>query len=172
MLSPAPTRPAVRLRPGQRRTSTARRRSSASPVLQAHFCAAVDDAGNVLTATNPTAGPWIAASIDGTALITGISCPTASFCAAVERLAETCWSRPEPDQQRGRLATGVGGLRKPAASDLFLSSALCVAVDDDGNVVASTAPTSASSGWTSANVDNSPLEAVSCPSTDHGRQLD
>jgi hypothetical protein len=47
------------------------------------------------------------------------------------------------------------------------SSGLCVAVDDNGNVVVSSNPTGGAAAWTVTNIDgNNSLRGVSCPSID------
>jgi hypothetical protein len=54
------------------------------------WCAAVDNAGDVLTTTDP-AGPasaWTVRHIDGSHSITGISCPTATLCVAVDNAGD------------------------------------------------------------------------------------
>ena len=48
------------------------------------FCAAVDDAGEVLTTTNPRSGPWAPRNIDGAKPIDAIDCPRSTFCVAVD----------------------------------------------------------------------------------------
>src|SRR5207342_832113 len=46
------------------------------------------------------------------------------------------------------------------------STSLCVAVDDEGNVVTSTSPTGGAGAWTVTGVDGSnEFVGVSCPST-------
>jgi hypothetical protein len=50
------------------------------------LCVSADNAGNVITSTNPTggAGAWSPANVDGTAFIYSISCPTTSLCVGAD----------------------------------------------------------------------------------------
>lgn len=48
------------------------------------LCVAADDAGNVVTTTEPL-GSWSVASVAGSTTLAGISCPTASLCVAVDQ---------------------------------------------------------------------------------------
>lgn len=119
------------------------------------FCAAGDDAGDVLT-WNGTA--WSAASnVDGTHTVEGMSCPSASFCAAVDNAGNlitwsgTSWSS----------ATSIDGTTAMWSVSCSSSSA-CTAVDNSGNVLFTT------NGWsthTKTNEDSHMFDRLSCPSS-------
>jgi hypothetical protein len=93
------------------------------------FCAAVDDAGNVLTSDNSAV--WSTpASIDSGQALKSVSCPTASFCVAVDAAGNALtddagvWSAPVSIDP-GHSLTSVSC---PTAS-------FCLAVDDAGNAL-------------------------------------
>jgi hypothetical protein len=138
----------------------------------AHLCVAVDDAGDVLSTTDPTggAGAWvIAASVaEG---FDGVSCPSTELCVAVGG-GDVATST---DPTGGAGAWTVASLI-PAASQIpnkpnrleavsCPSASLCVATDGAGNVWTSTDPTGGVAAWTKANVDGPEkiLSGVSCP---------
>jgi len=135
------------------------------------LCVAVDNEGDALTSTDPTAGAatrWSRQEkIGGATALTGISCPSASLCVAVDNEgdaltstdptagAATRWSR----QEKIDAATALTGISCPSAS-------LCVAVDGKGNALVSTDPAAgAGAGWSTAKIDGTtPLTAISCAS--------
>jgi len=99
-----------------------------------------------------------------------VSCPTTSFCAAVDREGNALISTTPssggwmPTPITGQLADprSVGesltGISCPTAS-------FCVAVDNIGEVATSTNPTGGPTAWSVATVDTKGLLDVSCPST-------
>jgi hypothetical protein len=105
-----------------------------------------------------SAGRWIRLALGAIALFAVLALPTSA--AGVSRAATPAsWSTPAKfdfgDHTYPRQMFGVS----------CPSSSLCVAVDDSGNVLTSTAPTDAST-WTVTNVDGThPLADVSCPTT-------
>ena len=51
------------------------------------LCVAVDDAGNVLTSSDPADGPaWHSAAVDPGHQLRGVSCPSTRFCVVVAML--------------------------------------------------------------------------------------
>jgi hypothetical protein len=130
------------------------------------FCIAVDDLGNVLTATAPTGGQnaWTVASIDGTTGFSGVSCPSPVLCVASDSQGDVITSNDPAGGAGAWTAANVDpghdltGVSCPSAS-------LCAAVDTQGNVVTSTAPASGAGAWTAASIDpGQDLTGVSCPS--------
>lgn len=126
------------------------------------LCVAVDNAGEVLTTTDPEAGAtgWKPADIDGARALTGISCPSASLCVGVDSggnvLTSTdpaggqdAWTIAHVDDASNSAAqvSGLTGVSCPSVS-------LCVAVDGGGDVVTSTAPVGGAGGWTVFHADN------------------
>jgi hypothetical protein len=152
------------------------------------LCVAVDNAGRVLTSTDPLGGArtWQTADVDATNSLTGVSCPSPTLCVAVDgqgNVASTAtpsapstWavahvdtSITEPSPYGG----GPGLLRGISCP----SVSLCLAVDSVGNVVASGAPAGGAGAWGLIHIDNNsdygctaggltcqaPLMGVSCP---------
>jgi hypothetical protein len=150
------------------------------------FCAAVDDRGNVATSTFPRNAKalWELAHIDGgiggpAALgysggnrlpimpgINDISCPTASFCAAVDAKRNVLTSRdPGGGASTWKSANidGTNALGQVACA----SPSLCVAVDFEGNLLASTSPSAGAGAWARAKIDNADgggFYGLACPS--------
>lgn len=147
----------------------------------ASLCVAVDGSGNVITSTNPGSGrpTWRLSHVDsatkspvdqpggGRPGLSGVSCPTTSFCVAVDTAGDVLTSRkPTTGRSAWKLTRidalpGFSGLRGVACP----TTSMCAAVDDSGNVLTSTNPTGGASAWRRAGV-NGPftLHAVSCPS--------
>ena len=111
--------------------------------------------------------------------LTGISCPTISFCAAVDANGSVGTST---DPTGGRPAWSFADVNAPGGlgSVSCPSISLCVATaGSGGRVLTSTDPTGGASNWAPAQVDNDQLllfaSYVSCPSVslcviadDHG----
>ncbi len=104
-----------------------------------------------------------AGSIDG-AELTGMACPSASLCVAVDAAGHALTSS-SPTTSRSWHAVRVDG-RNLFSGLSCPSKSLCVAVDSAGNGVTSTAPTGGAAAWTAANVaGGQPLTGISCAST-------
>jgi hypothetical protein len=102
----------------------------------------------IYTATDPGAGPWTKSSVPDA--VSGLACPSASFCVAVG--------------DDGMVATSID----PAA-DIWTSTSIddgipleaiacpcvsqCVATDEDGRILTSTDPTGGPSAWTTVPLD-------------------
>lgn len=140
------------------------------------FCAAVDNAGNVITSTHPgaSARAWKTAQLGLSKqnIITGadfflsggISCPSASFCAALDAAGDLLTSnRPTGGASAWTVTrlfygpSGGQGLSCPTAS-------LCVAFSG-GEILASTHPAAGASAWTLqyTNPANNPICKEGCP---------
>jgi PASTA domain len=134
--------------------------------------------GNALIATNPTGGAdaWQATSIDTYQAMqtnhpTALSCPTTTFCAAVDSYGNVVTTtNPVGDAQAWTIAhIDDRDLRAPEGDILTAiscpSASLCVAVDYRGNVLTSTDPTGGAGAWKKASIDpGNQLSAVSCAS--------
>ncbi len=130
------------------------------------FCAAVDNAGNLVTSTNPTGGAsaWSKADIDGTTALKGISCPTSSFCAAVDSTGNLLTSTNPTGGASAWSKTNIDATNT-LNSISCATSAFCAAVDSTGHALTSTSPTGGASAWTSTTADASAsLTSVSCGS--------
>jgi len=150
------------------------------------FCAAVDQVGNVVTSRNPTGGAsaWTVTHIDGSncgfsastgapCFLTGVSCPTADLCVAVDANGNVVTSRKPVGTAADWTLSHVAGSYLSGVS--CPSANLCVAVDIVGDVVTSVNPTDATA-WRLVHVDGANcvvtetgapcyLSSVSCPST-------
>jgi hypothetical protein len=122
-------------------------------------CIAADDAGNVLSTTNPSggAGAWTTAHIDGTNALAGVSCGSAG-CVAVDDLGNAITANEPTASASAWTAAAIdpanGGLTGAACPVLDITSvSFCVTVDQAGNVLASAVPAHGASSWTSEHVD-------------------
>jgi hypothetical protein len=141
------------------------------------FCVAADETGHIWWTTTPWKGHtyWKRVTIDKVkgASLTGISCPTARFCLAVDNHGDVIfskdpsggakkWSKPvqvDTTAAPGGGPAGFAGVSCPSAK-------LCVAVDNAGQVATSTTPTAGVAAWTLAALADTPaLTSVSCAST-------
>ena len=132
----------------------------------ASLCVAGDDAGNILSSTNPTGGAdaWNSAGVSS---IRGVSCPSTSLCAAVD------WSNllTATDPSGGASAWTTAAIAGyPSLSVISCPSvSLCVAGGGGPTILTiltSTDPIGGASAWTSASIpfDRGTLDGVSCPS--------
>jgi hypothetical protein len=111
-------------------------------------------------AASPT---WTLAQIDGFNPLNAVSCPSVSFCAAVDVQGNVLTSA-----NPGAAAPVWKSLRIDDQAPLIAvscpSQSFCAAVDQGGNVVVSTNPAAASPAWTLTHADASPFDGVSCVS--------
>lgn len=148
-------------------------------------CVALDDRGDAVSSTDPTAGQrWkVVAGADPNIDqgLQGLSCPSRSLCVGYDEGTDLLIDHGPPDESSSwsvtRLDSSVirqlRGLSCPSVS-------LCVAVDSQGDVITATDPTGGPGAWASAHVDNAqvadsgcaetgdcqaPLTGVACPST-------
>jgi hypothetical protein len=145
----------------------------------ASLCVAVDNAGNGVISTDPTAATptWSAPTVIdtpndlyGEGQNLRVSCASTSLCVAVDdqgsavittnpTATKPTWSAPANIDANGSAVTdGLTDVSCPWTS-------LCVAVDALGNAVITTNPTAAKPTWRTTNVDANGLTGVSCPST-------
>jgi hypothetical protein len=146
--------------------------------LSSGLCVAVDDAGNVVTSSNPTAGAaaWAVNKVDGSYnSLRGVACPSSSLCVVVDDCGNvvtssnptgSVWIVTHIDGRSdcslltsGASPGSLGGVSCPSATQ-------CVVVDSSGNVVTSSNPTGGKAAWKITNVDRAGagLSSVSCPS--------
>jgi hypothetical protein len=140
-----------------------------------NFCVVVSYEGFVYVSTEPTggAGAWSPtvvneAHADSATHLTGVSCPTPSFCAAVSggyRASGKVLTSTDPTSGNWQ-AVELGSpldLRGVSCG----SPSLCVAVAREGRVFVSTNPTGGASAWTEAGTPGGPgdLEGIDCAST-------
>ena len=149
------------------------------------LCVTTDDAGEIETAVHPftNIGPnkcydpttgsndlngpcFSTATLSSGAIMEGVSCSSATFCAVVDDLGEV-WTSTDP----------AGGASAWHAASIdsanFLnavtceSASLCLAVDNVGNVFTSSNPAAGASTWAKTDVDgiNNSLSGVSCASS-------
>lgn len=137
------------------------------------FCVIGDGMGRLFTSTNPTGGPsaWHPIALDQS-FVFGVSCPSPSFCAAVQ--AGKVWTSTNPTGGVGawhsaELISGFGG---PLLGISCSSASMCVAVTVEGQIASSDEPTGEASAWSIESVDPRPASwntyggsRVSCPSS-------
>ena len=158
------------------------------------FCAAVDDAGDVLTSSDPTGGAsaWSATKIDAGNRLSGITCASVSFCVAADLAGAAivttapmagpeAWHAATIDSgpctaPEALLCRQIGGLDERQLGAISCpSSSLCVTGDWFGNLLTSSDPTGGSSAWHVSYVDKdtvgvhagsepAPITGISCPS--------
>ncbi|HEV3320705.1 MAG TPA: hypothetical protein VG147_00765 [Solirubrobacteraceae bacterium] len=94
----------------------------------------------------------------------GVSCPTTSFCAAVDSYGYVAITTDPANPANGWVATEIDH-GTPFEEISCPSVSLCVAVDEDGNVVASSEPQGGAGAWQVASVDpGHAITGISCPS--------
>lgn len=141
-----------------------------------NLCVAGDLGANMLTTTNPGAGPgaWTIAHFTDSAVTTGftaVDCPSVSECVAFA--GSTVLHSTNPTGGPG--AWTITQNDPDVFSGVYFQSvscptvSLCVAVDHVGDVLTSTDPDGAASDWKLTELGGTreegyPFEAVSCPS--------
>lgn|GEM_PF-6209509 len=128
--------------------------------------------GEVVTSTDPAGGisKWTAVPVDALHPLTAVSCPTTSFCEAVDSQGNSVSSTdPTGGSSKWTVHTAVD-TNQLVQSLSCPSSSLCVAIDtagDDGHIATSTSPSS-NTAWKTVNVEPAmsfrTVWAVSCPS--------
>ncbi|HEX2703008.1 MAG TPA: hypothetical protein VHM72_06220 [Solirubrobacteraceae bacterium] len=122
-------------------------------------CVAVGDSGAITaTASAQNLSTWTPASSSDAHNLTSVSCPSTSFCLAVDASGGAIYSTN--GGANWTLEAGIDG-----SNDLVgvscASATLCVAVDTSGNILVSTTPSSGGA-WSTAYTDGSALSGVSC----------
>ncbi|MDQ6807316.1 MAG: hypothetical protein M3065_20710 [Actinomycetota bacterium] len=155
------------------------------------LCVAVDNAGQVLSSTDPLAGArtWHSADVDGVNPLTAVSCPSAAMCVAVDGQGNAAaTSAPSGPASAWTVAPVDTSITEPSpyggGPNLLRgiscpSVSLCLAVDSVGNVAYSGAPTGGAAAWALMHIDNgsdyacaaggptcqAPLMGVACPAS-------
>jgi hypothetical protein len=156
------------------------------------LCVAVDAAGDVITSQAPTGGAaaWTVTDVDknrtqnntdngGAVLLRGISCPSITLCVAVDAVGDAivstdppggaaAWTaaQADPDPSFGCTAGGLT-CQPPLVGVACPSIALCVAVDNSGNILTTTTPTTPGQ-WATTPTNGGALTSLyglSCPLT-------
>ncbi|MGH2835473.1 MAG: hypothetical protein ACRDKD_04615 [Solirubrobacteraceae bacterium] len=141
------------------------------------FCIAGDVRGDVFATIHPaqSASLWLRRYIDPKTAITGVSCPSAQLCVAVDAAGRVLhstnpiggianWTKPvrvDSVAQAGGDYAGFSAIDCPSTS-------LCIAVDNGASdqIAFTTDPTGPASAWTLTTVGNGVLlDSVSCAST-------
>lgn len=157
---------------------------SAVSCPNASLCVAGDARGDILTSSDPAAGPgsWRIARVDDKLIvgpfdegIVALACPSASLCVGADGSGDVLTSTNPSGGASAWKLTPLESGHSPAP--LALASGLtsiscpsvsfCVAADRRGDALASTDPTGGASKWRSVNVDPKPgilgITSVSCP---------
>jgi hypothetical protein len=132
----------------------------------AELCA-VANGNDLLSATNPTggAGAWEVTTLDSNGL-SGISCPSASLCVAVDPSGNVLVSTDPTGGVGAWTTTAIGGGQLDGIS--CPTTTLCVAVDAESNIITTTDPTGGTGAWALAHIENGKgvgFVGVTCPST-------
>lgn len=128
------------------------------------LCVAVDNAGNIVTSTDPSQA-WNVAQADVGNAITGVSCPSVGLCVAVDSAGNVLTSSDPTGGKSAWAATNVISSAFGLVDVSCPSAALCVAISESGRVVTSTDPTGGASAWSTAVLNAGDLLfGVSCPS--------
>lgn len=139
----------------------------------AGLCLAGDHAGDIAVSRGPAARSWHLRNVDGSTPITALSCASASLCLLGDGAGDIgvstapaahapAWHishvAPAPSADELYPSVRVTGLSCPGA-------ALCVAVDNRGDVLTSTDPGGGAPAWATTAVDGTiPLTGLSCSS--------
>jgi uncharacterized membrane protein YgcG len=131
------------------------------------FCVAVDRVGNVLTSTDPTAGPsaWKAVSVDSAnGFAGGVSCPSVSLCAAPDRAGNVVVSTNPTGGAGAWTITHIASSTHPILTGVACpSESLCIVEDQAGEIMTSTNPTGGATDWITTHIDSRDgLNAISC----------
>ncbi len=139
-----------------------------------NFCVAVDANDTVAYSTDPTGGAsaWTTYSTDYPGLaFDGISCASSTLCVAMDSSSEVVISTdPTAPAQLGGSGPGDWSETTVDSGNVLSSvwcesTSLCVAVDEQGNVLSSANPTGGSSAWSIAPVDGTTaLLGITCSS--------
>jgi hypothetical protein len=138
------------------------------------FCIAGDVRGDVFATSHPaqSASVWLRRYIDPKTAITGVSCPSAQLCVAVDAAGRVMhstnpiggaadWSKPA----RVNPTTAPGGGFAGFSAISCPTTTFCIAVDNGASnqIATTTNPTGPASAWTLTTVGNGVLlDSVSC----------
>jgi hypothetical protein len=128
-----------------------------------NLCVAVDEAGDVLTSTEPVAGVWSKRHVEGSGALDGVSCTTPDLCVAIDNAGDVV-SSTNPTGGVGAWSVvhvdGTNTLKSVSCP----SASLCVAIDNAGDVVTSTEPAGAATAWKVTPTGDPGVSHVSCSS--------
>lgn len=141
------------------------------------FCIAGDVRGDVFATAHPAqrSSVWLRRYIDPKTAITGISCPSAQLCVAVDAAGRVMhstnpiggaanWSKPA----RVNPTTATGGGFAGFSAISCPTTTFCIAVGNGASnqIATTTNPTGPASAWTLTTVGNGVLlDSVSCTGT-------
>jgi uncharacterized membrane protein YgcG len=133
------------------------------------LCVVTDDAGDVLTSTDPTgdASGWTTTHVDPPYGLGGLSCPSVRLCVAVAPEGDLVTSTDPTGGAGAWTETNVDGTGegRQILDVSCVSESLCIASDNYGEIFTATEPTGGRSAWTAASVDGrGSIEHVSCAS--------
>ena len=131
------------------------------------FCIAVDQTGNALTSTNPSAGAgaWKLVPIDPTGTdLNSVSCASVSLCVAADNRGHVLASA-HPNSAGGWRPALVdpgdsGGLSTLSCTRI----SFCVGAGVPGGVIVSAKPTAGAKSWTRARIRDANVAGLSCAS--------
>jgi WD40-like Beta Propeller Repeat len=139
----------------------------------AALCVAGDQAGNILSSTNPAGGPtaWSSAAVSSNQQIGGVSCPSISLCVAADEngniLTSTAPTGGASAWTKTTLHPGpyLRAVSCPSVS-LCVGGGGAASIHGGATILTSTDPTGGKSSWSSAPIASGDeiVEAVSCPS--------
>jgi hypothetical protein len=137
-----------------------------SCVAAATLCVAIDGSGNVFTSTEPNGGAskWTKTAITGAGYLSGVSCPTTSFCTIVDESSHVITSAA-PTSGVWHVSERIAG--NPGLLSVSCpSSSFCAAIEvAGGKVFTSTSPAGVASTWTPTELEGATyLNAISCAS--------
>jgi WD40-like Beta Propeller Repeat len=136
------------------------------------LCVAGDQAGNILSSSNPTGGPaaWTSASASPNQSIHGVSCPTTSLCVAGDSAGDiltstdptsgaNAWTKTTVDPE-----AFINAVACPSTS-LCVAAGGTTASGGGATILTSTDPTAGAGSWSVASIaSGGVVTAVSCPS--------
>ena len=157
---------------------TATRHIAGSPLLDvscasARLCVAINQAGDVLTSTNPaTAHTWSSEHVDDAKAMSAISCPSTSLCVAVDYdgyvLTSTDPTARRASWKRARIVGGRSSKGTGLVAVYCRSNRFCLAGDSVDDLFVSRDPTGGRRAWREAVLPengDSPgvMSGIACP---------
>jgi hypothetical protein len=144
------------------------------------LCAAIDNAGNIMTSTDPLHTSWTTTLADpqvgfhnnpcglqsicfggGGNGLQAISCPSASLCVGADIHGDVVWSTHPGDPS---VPWTVDNIDSNALLSLSCpTETRCVAGDNAGNILVSDDPSGGASGWWSTDAGQGDVYDVACP---------
>jgi hypothetical protein len=139
------------------------------------MCIAVDNAGNVLSSTNPTGGAtaWTPSAVDEGTALAAVSCPSVSLCVAAGGSTILVSTAPATGTQSWSAATIPGTPTSFAMQRISCTgTAMCVGNDQNGDVLSSDDPGGGGATWRLTPVEQYGVGAVACSPTSSCFALD